>query len=225
MDLITNIFNEFGLVAVSSLLGFACVLLIGYYRQHQRVLKERIEALKDQVEVHKSMSVMDFVARSNAYKKLAEDEVEAAASKLHQLEEKLERNNEDANKYFDEAQKLKDQIRLLHDQIDESQRIIRELTRENNLAVGNEFVLAVGTFQFSGKPYVAGVVNGIHMHFPVDHIQGILAGVSDNPNDPVSRLPNSDEYVLTLCPEGSFKTTITEEEMLALQQQVRNIDA
>ena len=225
MELIRDILREFGLVSVASLLGFACALLVTYYKKHERILKERIEGLKDQVELHKSMSVMDFVDRTKAYKQFAEEEVRRAESTLAGLQKRLEKDNDETNRYFDEAQKLKDDVRRLQDQVAESQRIIQELSRENNLAVGNEFVLAAGTFRYSGKQYVAGVVNGIHMHFAVDHVKDVLAGVSTNPNAPLSKFPDSDKYVLTLCPEGSFKLTITEEEVQALQNQVRNINA
>lgn len=182
MELIRDILREFGLVSVASLLGFACALLVTYYKKHERILKERIEGLKDQVELHKSMSVMDFVDRTKAYKQFAEEEVRRAESTLAGLQKRLEKDNDETNRYFDEAQKLKDDVRRLQDQVAESQRIIQELSRENNLAVGNEFVLAAGTFRYSGKQYVAGVVNGIHMHFAVDHVKDVLAGVSTNPN-------------------------------------------
>lgn len=225
MEFIREILKEFGLVSVASLLGFACVLLITYYKKHERILKERIEGLKDQVELHKSMSVMDFVDRTKAYKQLAEEEVRRAERKLAGLQKKIEVGNDETNRYFDEAQKLKEEVRMLQDQVAESQRMIQELSRANDLAVGNDFVLAAGTFRYSGKQYVAGVVNGIHMHFAVDHVKGVLAGVSKKPNAPLSKFLGSDEYVLTLCPEGSFKLTITEEEVQALQNQVRNIKA
>lgn len=225
MEFIRGILEEFGLVSVTSLLGFACVLLITYYKKHESILKERIEGLKDQVELHKSMSVMDFVDRTKAYKKFSEEEVRRAENNLAQLQKRLEKDNHETNRYFDEAQKLKDDVRGLQDQVAESERIIQELSRDNNLTVGNEFVLAAGTFRYSGKQYVAGVVNGIHMHFAVDHVKGVLAGVSTNPNAPLSKFPDSDKCILTLCPEGSFKITITEEEVQDLQNQVRNINA
>jgi hypothetical protein len=62
------------------------------------------------------------------------------------------------------------------------------------------------------------IINGISFHVPESQIQKMMSGtISTNPNDPLTKMPNMDKFCGTLVPTGSFKFTMTKDELVEAQ--------
>lgn len=179
-------------------------------------VKREKEILEHKNEYLEAVSAVNVVSQIKAMKELHELEVTNLKAEVETLRSGID-NNESISRL-----ELK-----VHEKEAELQSIkatMQMMSEASSITVGNEFVFGGAPFDYNGKKYLAGVINNIHMHFPLEHVLSILGHVSTNPNAPLSNYPEDGKYVLTLNNEGSFKMTLTESELDELRSNILSVD-
>lgn len=182
--------------------------------EHAQKEKEILEQKNDYLE---AISAVNVVSQIKSLKELHELEVSNLKSEVKSLRTGID-NSEAISRLELEVQEKEAEI--------ESIKSTMEMMSEtSSVTVGNEFVFGGSPFEYNGRKYLAGVINKIHMHFPIEQVLPVLGEVSSNPNAPLSKYPEAGKYVLTLNNEGSFKMTLTESELEDLRANLINLNA
>ncbi|MBB1478507.1 hypothetical protein H5186_03385 [Pseudoalteromonas sp. SG41-2] len=177
------------------------------------VTKEK-EILEKENKYLETVSAVNVIAQINAMKELHEIEVNDLKIQLQKI------NTTGSN---DQVLHFEREIQNKEQEISNLLSTIKMMSDQTSVSVGNKFVIGVSPFEYQGKQFIFGVINNIHMHFPLEHILSALDGVSSNPNAPLSKYPEKDKFVLTLNNEGSFKMTISEGELNDLISKIRGV--
>jgi predicted membrane protein len=181
----------------------------------EHVKKEK-EILEQKNEYLEAISPVNAVSQIKALKELHEMEVSSLKSEVDSL-----RIGEDNDSEIIDLEK---RVQEKEEELSSIRETMKIMSEESGVTVGNEFVFGSSPFEYKGEKYLAGVINNIHMHFPLKHMFPILGETSSNPNDQLSNHWEEGKYVLTLNNEGTFKISITQSELDSLRTNISNID-
>lgn len=185
-------------------------------KEVEHVKKEK-EILEQKNEYLEAVSAVNVVSQIKAMKELHELEVTNLKAKVESLRSGIDNN--------EAISKLEMKVQEKEAELESIKATMQMMSESSSITVGNEFIFGGRPFDYKGEKYLAGVINNIHMHFPLEHVLSILGQVSVNPNAPLSNYPEDGKYVLTLNNEGSFKMTLTESELEELRANILSVDA
>lgn len=181
----------------------------------EHVKKEK-EILEQKNEYLEAVSAVNVVSQIKAMKQLHELEVTNLKAEVETLRSGID--NTEA------ISRLELKVHEKEAELESIKATMKMMSEASSITVGNEFIFGGTPFDYNGEKYLAGVINNIHMHFPLEHVLSILGQVSANPNAPLSNYPEDGKYVLTLNNEGSFKMTLTESELDELRSNILSVD-
>lgn len=179
-------------------------------------VKKEKEILEQKNEYLEAVSAVNVIYQIKALKELHELEVTTLRSEVNSLRSGVN-NNEAISKLELKVQEKEAEIASIIS-------TMKMMSESSSVTVGNEFVFGGVPFKFKGEKYLAGVINNIHMHFPLKQVLATLGQISSNPNAPLSKHLEDGKYVLTLNNEGSFKMTLTQSELDNLRSNLLNVD-
>jgi hypothetical protein len=183
---------------------------IEYVKKENEILEQKNEYLE-------AVSAVNVISQIKALKEIHELEVSSLRTEVKSLHTGI--NNNEA------ISKLEFKVQEKEAEIASITSTMQMMSESSSVTVGHEFVFGGSSFEFKGGKYIAGIINNIHMHFPLEQVISTLEQVSSNPYAPLSKHFENGKYVLTLNNEGSFKMTLTESELDDLRSNLLNIDA
>jgi len=187
-----------------------------YSNEIEHLQKEK-EILEQKNEYLEAFSAVDVISEINALKELHEFQVSNLKSEVESLQSGTDNN--------EAISRLELIVQEKEAELESIKATMKMMSKTSSVTVGNEFVFGGSPFEYNGRKYLAGIINSIHMHFPVDHMLSALEQVSTNPNAPLSKHSEEGEFVLTLNNEGSFKMTLSESELDELRSNILNVNA
>ncbi|WP_346209202.1 hypothetical protein [Aeromonas salmonicida] len=180
-------------------------------------IKKEKDILEQKNEYLEAISPVNVVAQIKSLKELHEFQISSLKSEVESLREGI--NNDDI------ICRLESSVREKEAELESIKATMTMMSKQKSVVVGNNFVFGSTPFNYNGKKYLAGVINSMHMHFPLDHVLSVLGEVSSNPNAPLSKFPEEGKYVLTLNNEGAFKMMLSESELYDLRANILKVDA
>lgn len=179
-------------------------------------VKREKEILEQKNEYLEAVSAVNVISQIKAMKELHELEVTNLKAEVETLRSGIDNN--------EAISRLELKVHEKEAELESIKATMQMMSEASSITVGNEFIFGGMPFDYNGKKYLAGVINNIHMHFPLEHVLSILGQVSANPNAPLSNCLEDGKYVLTLNNEGSFKMTLTESELDELRSNILSVD-
>lgn len=183
----------------------------------EHIQKEK-EILTRENEYLEAVSAVNVVAQIKALKELHENEVTTLKAEAQALSKGNSGDSE-------EIGRLEAEVRSKEVEISSLRITLDMMAKQSAATIGHEFVFGGIPFEYNGRKYLAGVINDIHMHFPLEQVLQALKDVSSNPNAPVSKHLEQGKYILTLNNEGSFKMTLTDSELDDLRSNISRVKA